>query len=313
MTAPAPSRFRPLPDPPPCKLFWFESLSPTIPPDPPDPPDASSVLALFQFLNAAASLSSHAFPKIQDLESHSPILTSKMRGGDTHHLSVGVSSFVSGRRCTAGCSLLYHRRTVWSPFRSCPDVLFQVCLCASLSVHYSVEWYETRVVWEALDMWILVLICDVPMESFSLDSTLVLVSSIYMALVPISTAVCSLFLVFNLALCAMLVCVSSWWQIEETLSMIFLLLKPVETSTFLLGVSCLEQSIFLIFPHVWSELDEQALLVLQGFSSQLVHFSAFEAVIVTLWVTLDAIYYLSVWLAMALLYTPIMEFILVSV
>ncbi|XP_013594745.1 PREDICTED: uncharacterized protein LOC106302883 [Brassica oleracea var. oleracea] len=202
MTAPAPSRFRPLPDPPPCKLFWFESLSPTIPPDPPDPPDASSVLALFRFLNAAASLSSHAFPKIQDLESHSPILTSKMRGGDTHHLSVGVSSFVSGRRCTAGCSLLYHRRTVWSPFRSCPDVLF---------------------------------------------------------------------------------------QIEETLSMIFLLLKPVETSTFLLGVSCLEQSIFLIFPHVWSELDEQALLVLQGFSSQLVHFSAFEAVIVTLWVTLDAI------------------------
>ncbi|KAL0666070.1 hypothetical protein Bca4012_028774 [Brassica carinata] len=265
MTAPAPSRFRPPPDPPPCKLFWFESLSPTIPPDPPDPPDASSVLALFRFLNAAASLSSHAFPKIQDLESHSPILTSKMRGGDTHHLSVGVSSFVSGRLCTAGCSLLYHRRTVWSSFRSCPDVLFQVCLCASLSVHYSVEWYETWVVWEALDMWLLVLFCDVPMESFSLGSTLVLVSSIYMASVPISTAVCSLFLVFNLALCAMLVCVSSWWQIEETLSMIFLLLKPVETSTFLLGVSCLEQSIFPIFPHVWSELDEQALLVLQGF------------------------------------------------
>ncbi|KAF2550558.1 hypothetical protein F2Q68_00038097, partial [Brassica cretica] len=201
-----------------------------------DPPDASSVLALFRFLNAAASLSSHAFPKIQDLKSHSPILTSKMRGGDTHHLSVGVSSFVSGRLCTAGCSLLYHRRTVWSPFRSCPDVLFQVCLCASLSVHYSVEWYETRVVWEALDMWILVLICDVLMESFSLGSTLVLVSSIYMASVPISTA------------------------IEETLSMIFLLLKPVETSTFLLGVSCLEQSIFPIFLHVWSELDEQALL-----------------------------------------------------
>ncbi|KAF2531330.1 hypothetical protein F2Q70_00031124 [Brassica cretica] len=176
MTAPAPSRFRPPPDPPPCKLFWVESLSPTIPPDPPDPPDASSVLALFRFLNAAASLSPHTFPKIQDLESHSLILASKMRGGDTHHLSVGVSSFVSGRLCTAGCSLLYHRRSVWSPFRSCPDVPFQ----------------------------------------FSLGSTFVLVSSIYMASVPISTA------------------------IEETLSMIFLLLKPVETSTFLLGVSCLE-------------------------------------------------------------------------
>ncbi|KAF3519246.1 hypothetical protein DY000_02062920 [Brassica cretica] len=35
-----------------------------------------------------------------------------------------------------------------------------------------------------------------------------------------------------------------------------------------LFVSLLEQSLFPIFPHVWSELDEQALLVLQGSSSQ---------------------------------------------
>ncbi|KAL0658299.1 hypothetical protein Bca4012_078884 [Brassica carinata] len=244
MTAPAPSHFRPPPDPPPCKLFWFESLSSTIPPDPPDPPDASSVLALFRFLNAAASLSSHAFLKIQDLESHSPILTSKMRGRElitcllvSHLLSLGVYVLLDAVCYTtdAQCGLLFDRVLMFSSrFASVLHSRFIILLN---------------------------------------DSTLVLVSSIYMASVPISTA------------------------IEETLSMIFLLLKPVETSTFLLGVSCLEQSIFPIFPHVWSELDEQALLVLQGFSSQLVHFSAFEAVIVTLWVTLDAIFSLFVCLA----------------
>ncbi|KAG2284602.1 hypothetical protein Bca52824_055822 [Brassica carinata] len=62
MTAPAPSRFRPPPDPPPCKLFWFESLSPTIPPDPPDPP-ALPLFSLCFVSSSAASLSSHRFPK----------------------------------------------------------------------------------------------------------------------------------------------------------------------------------------------------------------------------------------------------------
>ncbi|KAF2553033.1 hypothetical protein F2Q68_00035462 [Brassica cretica] len=159
MTAPAPSRFRPPPDPPPCKLFWVESLSPTIPPDPPDPPDASSVLALFRFLNAAASLSPHTFPKIQDLESHSLILAI--------YYTTGVQ-----------CGLLFDHVLMFpSRFASALHSRFIILLNGS---------------------------------------TFVLVSSIYMASVPISTA------------------------IEETLSMIFLLLKPVETSTFLLGVSCLE-------------------------------------------------------------------------
>ncbi|CDY20413.1 BnaC02g24030D [Brassica napus] len=54
-------------------------------------------------------------------------------------------------------------------------------------------------------------------------------------------------------------------------------------------VSLLEQSLFPIFPHVWSELDEQALLVLQGCSSQRM-LSAYGAVCVVLWVTLDAIF-----------------------
>ncbi|KAH0881049.1 hypothetical protein HID58_068443 [Brassica napus] len=49
-------------------------------------------------------------------------------------------------------------------------------------------------------------------------------------------------------------------------------------------------SLFPIFPLVWSELDEQASLVLQGSSSQRLLSSAFGAVCVVLWVTLDVIF-----------------------
>ncbi|KAL0660546.1 hypothetical protein Bca4012_081131 [Brassica carinata] len=55
-------------------------------------------------------------------------------------------------------------------------------------------------------------------------------------------------------------------------------------------VSHLEQSHFPIFPFIWSELDEQASLVLQGSSSHRMLFSASGAVYVVLWVTLDAIF-----------------------
>ncbi|KAL0727625.1 hypothetical protein Bca4012_023718 [Brassica carinata] len=63
-------------------------------------------------------------------------------------------------------------------------------------------------------------------------------------------------------------------------------------------VSWLEHFIFPKFPLVWSELEAQALLVLQGSFSQLMLFSAFGAEMVILWITLDAI----------LLYPPLMEF-----
>ncbi|WZZ44372.1 hypothetical protein YC2023_040631 [Brassica napus] len=101
-------------------------------------------------------------------------------------------------------------------------------------------------------------------------------------------------------------------------------------------VSLLEQSFFPIFLHAWSELDEQALLVLQGSSSQRM-LSAYGVVCVVLWVTLDAIFqnvyetivmqflmasfydlyrhsivsFTSVWfvwLNAVLLYSPLMEF-----
>lgn len=55
-----------------------------------------------------------------------------------------------------------------------------------------------------------------------------------------------------------------------------------------LVVSCLEQFLFPIFLFVWSELEAQALLVLERSSSQLMPISAFDAVIVIFWITLDA-------------------------
>lgn len=52
-------------------------------------------------------------------------------------------------------------------------------------------------------------------------------------------------------------------------------------------VSGLEQFIFPIFLLVWSELEAQVLLVLQGSSFQVMSISA-GAVIVILWITLEA-------------------------
>lgn len=53
--------------------------------------------------------------------------------------------------------------------------------------------------------------------------------------------------------------------------------------------SFVEQFLFPIFPSMWSELDGQASLVLQGSSSWLMLFSAFVAVFVTFEVTRYAI------------------------
>ncbi|CAN7068965.1 unnamed protein product [Brassica oleracea var. botrytis] len=55
-------------------------------------------------------------------------------------------------------------------------------------------------------------------------------------------------------------------------------------------VSYLEKSHFPIFLLIWSEVDEQASLVLQGSSSHRMLFSASGAVCLVLWVTLDAIF-----------------------
>lgn len=55
-------------------------------------------------------------------------------------------------------------------------------------------------------------------------------------------------------------------------------------------ISLMEQFLFPTFPAIWSGLDVQALSVLQGSSSRRMLFSAFDAVVVTLRVALDAIF-----------------------
>ncbi|KAF3505979.1 hypothetical protein F2Q69_00008189 [Brassica cretica] len=57
LTAPLPPRFRPPPDPPPCKSPPLGFLSPLKPPEPQDPPDAP---ALLRFLISFSSLSPRA-------------------------------------------------------------------------------------------------------------------------------------------------------------------------------------------------------------------------------------------------------------
>ena len=99
---------------------------------------------------------------------------------------------------------------------------------------------------------------------------------------------CRFFVVFSLASGAVILFFSFWWQLQEKLIGIFHLMNMVLMDMKFSVVSCLEQFLFSIFPLVWSELEAQALLVLEGSSSQLIPISAFGTVIVILWITLDA-------------------------
>ncbi|KAF3547063.1 hypothetical protein DY000_02005230 [Brassica cretica] len=67
----------------------------------------------------------------------------------------------------------------------------------------------------------------------------------------------------------------------------------------------LNQSSFLIFPPIWSELDEQASLVLQGSSSHRMLFSASGGVCVVLRVTLDVIFEVAYDVVVILFHMPL--------
>ena len=140
-----------------------------------------------------------------------------------------------------------------------------------------------------LDLWFLALFGSVLMDSVSFGYIFVPLSGFYVALMQLSTAVCSPTIVFNLVCGAVSVCFSSWWQLKETIIVICCLVNMVMVGIDCPLGSCLEKSLFPIFSNVWSELDEHVWLVLQGFSSRLTLFPAFSAVVVTLRVTRDAI------------------------
>ncbi|KAL0756108.1 hypothetical protein Bca101_093776 [Brassica carinata] len=150
------------------------------------------------------------------------------------------------------------------------------------SCFYSVKLVGTRVVWGTLNLGSMVLVVNVSMDRVS-------VGSIFVALERFLPAVCRSFIVFSLVFGAVILCFSSLWQLEEKPSDICYLLNMILTDIVLPVVSCLELCLFPIFPLVWSELEAQELLVLKGFSSQLMLSSAVDAVSVIFWITLGTV------------------------
>ena len=151
---------------------------------------------------------------------------------------------------------------------------------------------------------------DVLMNLTSVGSTVVLFGGLFVASMRSLTAVCSSLTavcssltdvcslavvcsplsVFILAFVDVYLYFSFWWQLREKFIGKVRWMNMIMAGSDYPFVSCLEQSLFPIFPLVWSELDEQASLVLQGSSSQRLLSSAFGAVCVVLWVTLDVIF-----------------------
>ena len=82
---------------------------------------------------------------------------------------------------------------------------------------------------------------------------------------------------------------SSLWQVEEKLIVIFSPMNMDVAGYDFPLVPRLNQSPFLIFFPRWNELNEQASLVLHGSSSHITIFSAYGAVCMVIRVTLDAI------------------------
>ncbi|XP_013645615.1 uncharacterized protein LOC106350252 [Brassica napus] len=185
----------------------------------------------------------------------------------------------------------------WSSISSCFD-LPTTSLCKVLHAHLSslfstysatVEWFRLLFVWVMLELRFMILNGDIPMGLVSFGSTFATSSSIYIALAR-SSAVCSSLTGFIPDVGVVFVYLSSWWQLEEKFIFIFIPMNlDVMGNDFPL-VPRLNQSSLLIFPPIRSELDERASLVLQGFSSHRMFFSAYGAVCVVLQVTLDAVF-----------------------
>ncbi|KAH0894343.1 hypothetical protein HID58_056772, partial [Brassica napus] len=144
----------------------------------------------------------------------------------------------------------------------------------------TVEWFRQLFVWLMLEFRFMILAGDRPMGLVSFGSTFATSSSIYIALAR-SFAVCS----------------SLTGSISDV-GVVFVEEKPIvtfipmnmEVAGYSPLVPRLSQSYFLIFTPIWSELDEQASLVLQRSSSLRMLFSAYGAVCVVLRVTLDSVF-----------------------
>ncbi|KAF3545698.1 hypothetical protein DY000_02009250 [Brassica cretica] len=282
VTAPL-SRFRPPPDPPLRKSPPLEAPSAIDPPEPPDPPDVSFVLTLPRSPISSSDPSLQALTRILDLKLPLPWMVSKISGGGVPLVSTGDSTFVYRWLLCAGFQV--HFRSLISDFCSSVESDTKLFVCVSL---------ELRTI---------ALADDVLMDLTSVGSTVVLFGGPFVAsvrslnavcsslnVVCSLTVVCSPLSVFILAFGAVYLHFSLWWQLKEKFIGKVSWMNMIMAGSDYPFVPCLEQSLFPIFLHVWSELDEQASLVLQGSSSQRVLSSAFGTVCVVLWVTLDAIF-----------------------
>nr|VDD29151.1 unnamed protein product [Brassica oleracea] len=138
------------------------------------------------------------------------------------------------------------------------------------------EWFIQLFVWAMWELRFMILSGDIPMGLVSFGSTFVTSSSIYIALARAS-AICSSLTGFIP-------------DVEEKLIVIFIPMNMDVSGFDFPLVPRLNQYSFLIFLPIWSELDEQVSLVLQGSSSHRMLFSAYGAVCVVLRVTLDVVF-----------------------
>ena len=236
-------------------------------------------------------------------------MATKKSGGGGLPVSASDTSFAYGLlspvvyRYLFGCvddtSFAYwlHFPVIYRSLFGCFD-LHTSRPCKVLHAHHSslftiysatVKWFRQLSVWVMLELRFMILAGDIPMGLVSFGSTFVTFSSIYIALARAS-AVCSSLMGFIPDVGVVFVYLSSWWQVEEKLIVIFVPMNMDVAGFKFPLVPRLNQSFFLIFLPIWSKLDEQVSLVLQGSSSHRMLFSAYGAVCVVLRVTLDAVF-----------------------
>ncbi|KAF2545116.1 hypothetical protein F2Q70_00024149 [Brassica cretica] len=274
--------FAPPDPPPPDPLFKIPSppepsdpplkaLSPMWPPEPPDPPDVVSLNAPLRFCDTSSRPSPQAFFQISTLKLPGRIAT-KSGGGGGAPVSTSNTFLAYGLLSPVVYMSLFGC-VDWSLVSSCFDLPITPP-CKVLHVHLSsffstysatVEWFRQLFVWVTLELRFMTLVGDIPIDLMLFGSTLATSSSVFIALARSSA-------------------------VEEKIIFIFSPMNMDVAGYDFPFVPRLNQSSFLILSPIWSELDEQASLVLQRSSSHRMLFSAYGAVCVVLRVTLDAIF-----------------------
>ncbi|KAF3494608.1 hypothetical protein DY000_02057099 [Brassica cretica] len=246
-----PAHFCPPSDPPPrlSPLMPLETLFPPQPPEPPDPPGAFTNLVFLVLSDTPFTLFHKQHPQMPDRESPFPIPASLTRDGVVPFVTTDYTRFFSKDLYPAVCSM----------FPPLPFTL--VRLYSSISVCSHVDWYEMIVVWVSPNIWFMVLNCNVPVTFGLFGSDLVPVRGFHVALVRHSTA------------------------FERKLTIWLLQLNMIMGGFQYPVASFVKLFFFPIFPFIWSKLDVQASLVLQGTSSWLMLCSASVAAFVTFQVT----------------------------